>query len=470
MTSSRFAKPFIVAGLTGALALAAPATVFAQDVAAPTGGVAAVPSPRISGAVNYHLTGIMTNGEYALYAGGSWPHQDPMFQLFREQDGVVDRLSEGVTFSSSDESVLWISSDGCAMRTGNAPGTAIITATYQGEAVASLTYQVVEYTGEGPVDTDPVSGQYAFSSYSSTSAIPGETVIHLGSRLTLDTFQVSPADAGGNPAGDPVSDELVKYRSSNLDVLLVNEDGGYIEGVNPGEAKLIATVYDGEGNKLGEASMAYTVPGYVSLLDLCSVYHNPLSAEEQEVDISYGRMGVSGVSYDLSKGPGSCGLSLYVSDRIDDGESNVTYSGITVSSDNEGVVRVAKDEEKDLAVLEFVGSGTATVSIVGNFTVDGKAETITRTVDVTVTGTLSGGGEQGGGQGGQATEEQPTDEQKPADTTDKKGDDKTDKNADKKGEGDLPETGDPALLAVGLSGLAGAGAIGAAAALRRRMR
>lgn len=207
-------------------------------------------------------------------------------------------------------------------------------------------------------------------------------------------------------------------------------------------------------------------------IDQSTVYHEPLpDASEDGLDVAYGRMGVSGITYDLSFGLGSCRLNLYVPDRINDAASNVAYTGLTVTSSDDSVVRASIDKQKGLALLEFVGSGAAEVKIVGNFTIDGVAATTTRTVTVTVTGALPGGGEQGGGQGGQATEEQPTDEQKPTDSTDKKDADGKDQDAQNQDSDDtLPETGDPALLAVGMSGLAGAGTLGVVAVLRRRPR
>lgn len=421
------------------------------------------------------MTGITINGEYTLYTDSYWPRMEEngvFFSVFQEQDGIVNQLSEGVTFSSSNENVLWITSDGCEMKTGSTTGEVTITASYQGKAVASLTYQVKKNEGEGPVDTDPVPGKYAFLSYSSTSAIPGEKIIHLGSRLPFGNFQVSPSDAGGNSVGDAVSAEYVTFSSDNASVLYVDQEGGYIEGMAPGTANLIATVHDAEGKELGKASLEYTVPGYDSLIDQSTVYHEPLpDVSEDGLDAAYGRMGVSGIRYDLGFGLGSCRLNLYVPDRINDAAFNVAYTGLTVTSSDDSVVRASIDKQKGLALLEFVGSGAAEVKIVGNFTIDGVAATTTRTVTVTVTGALPGGGEQGGGQGGQTTEEQPTDEQKPTDSTDKKDTDGKDQDAQNQDSDDaLPETGDPALLAVGMSGLAGAGTLGVAAVLRRRPR
>ena len=459
MTSSRFAKPFIVAGLTGALALAAPVATFAAEAAAPTTD-ATVAAPKAGGEVTYSINGLFIDGEYKLYSDTEWHRGDNpwLFQLIEHRDGGTSVLTEGVTWGSSNTDVLWISSDGLEMKTPST-GPADIIAYLNGVEVARLSYQIVEYTDAAK----PVEGKYAFSSWSSTSN-SGGAEIDLGVRLELAHWRVAPANAAGYPAGEEVTTKVV-FSSSDPAVLSVNNEAGYVEALKPGTADLIATVYGEDGaTVLGEARMTYTVPGYDAIIEDSSVaFATGSDGVQCDGDNDFD---VTGISYDLAAGAGSCQLGLAVNGIIFDEGSAVEYVGLSAVSSDESVVRVGKGDTADMVRLDLVGAGDATVTLTGTFRVQSDAraieeKTVVRTVSVHVTDST-----QGGGQGGQTAGEQTTEEQKPADTTNKKDNGVEGKN----NAGSLPETGDPALMAAGVSGAVGVGVIGAAAALRRRKR
>ncbi len=459
MTSSRFAKPFIVAGLTGALAISAPVATFAAEAAAPATD-AAVTAPKAGGEVTYSINGLFIDGEYKLYSDTEWHRGDNdwLFQLFEHRDGGTSVLTEGVTWASSNPDVLWISSDGLEMKTPST-GSADIIAYLNGAEVARLSYQIVEYTGAA----GPVEGKYAYSEWSTTSST-GDAEIGLGVRLELANWRVAPANAAGYPAGEEVTTKVV-FSSSDSAVLSVNNEAGYVEALKPGTADLIATVYGEDGvTVLGEARMTYTVPGYDAIIEDSSVaFATGSDGVQCDGDNNFD---VTGISYDLAAGAGSCQLGLAVNGIIFDEGSAVEYVGLSAVSSDESVVRVGKGDTADMVRLDLVGVGDATVTLTGTFRVQSDAraieeKTVVRTVAVHVTDST-----QGGGQGGQTAGEQTTEEQKPANTTNKKNNGAEGKN----NAGSLPETGDPALMAAGASGAVGVGAIGAAAALRRRTR
>lgn len=448
MAAHRYVKPFIVAGLTGALSLGAPMAAFAEDAVAAGNTSAPVVATATQEDVLYEIWGVYNEaGACVVYSNTEWPlgANDYMFQLHRVEGYEDTVITEGVTFSSDNEDVLWVDPEGLSMRTGPA-GSARVTAYLNGVEVAHLDYTVIDYVPEDAVG-------YAFSGYVSDSR--DALTFSPGSRYELQYFKVAPANAAGEVVGDEVSNKVV-YSSSDSSVFRVNEAYGYIEALKPGTADLIATVYDEDGTTvLGTATLSYTVRSYESLIDESMVFDHSIPGVSEDVQYTYDDRGnVTGISYDMANGAGSCAVFLWTGANAEG--SNVSYLGCTTSSSNEAVVKVTRDDTYGVDRLEFVGVGTATVTLVGTFSVDngvtrsGSSETrtVTRTIAVTVTDSSA-----------TAETEQPKDEQKPQDTTDKKN--KSD------GEG-LPETGDPAFVAMGIAGLAGVGAVAAGVRSRRR--
>lgn len=455
MAANRLVKPFIVAGLTGALSIAAPVAALAEDAAAADVAAAPTASAATQEDVRYEIWGVYnTAGECVVYSHTEWPlgANDYMFQLHRVEGYDDTIVTEGVTFSSSNPGVLWVDSEGLSMKTGDA-GTATVTAYLNGVEVAHLDYTVIDY-----VPGDAVG--YAFSGYVSDSR--DELAFSPGVRYELEHFKIAPVNASGEFVGNGVSNKVV-YSSSDETVFRVNEADGYVEALKPGTADLIATVYDEDGvTVLGTAKLTYTVSGYEDRIDQASVYEVPLPGSTKSAEFTYDDHGqLAGISYDLANGAGFSAISLF---QLADVEgSNVTFLGCTTTSSNEGVVKVVRDDTYGVDRLEFVGVGTATVTVTGTFSVEsglarsveGETRTVTRTVEVTVTDSSQGGQQTTGGQ-------TMTDEQKADDTSNKK-----DTAGTSDGEG-LPETGDAALAVVALSGLAGVGAVAAGVRSRRR--
>ena len=561
MAAHRYVKPFIVAGLTGALSLGAPISALAEGVAAdlpllettttsnvetealvsteetlseqdsaasPEGGVeqlavderedgetgaddaAAVetadgvmapdtlatdsaPTTALASttddsgtavltetaqqvaaraSIRYELQGLSGwNSSNVLFSGTYWDVKMGNPYIFRVVDLATDdhAVVEGVTFTSSNPSVLEVGADGTWART-NATGAATVTATYNGEEIGSISYSVIEYTGDHE-DSAMTENGYTFSTWTSMNGSVTEPEIWLGTTTPFDIWTLSPVDQYGNPTQDTVDPSLVTFESDNPEVLFVNEEDGCVEPRKPGKATLTATVHDEQGKELGSASIVYTVPEYESLIETASV---GVWGETAGVKPLYSNSDYSlvGVMCDLSNGTGYFNVGTFISPAIDDEASNVKYLGQTVTSDNESVARVAYSEYYGTERVEIVGPGTATISVVLNYTVGGEARTTTKTFAVEASGELpdpegpqdpqdpqnpqdpqSPSGETGN------TGNQPSNEQKPQDTTDKK--DKSD------GEG-LPETGDPAFVAMGIAGLAGVGAVAAGMRSRRR--
>ncbi len=98
--------------------------------------------------IRYELQGLTGwNASYVLFSETYWDVKMGNEYIFRVVDLATDdhAVVEGVTFTSSNPSVLEVGADGTWART-IATGAATVTATYNGEEIGSISYNVIKYT------------------------------------------------------------------------------------------------------------------------------------------------------------------------------------------------------------------------------------------------------------------------------------------------------------------------------------
>lgn len=285
MAAHRYVKPFIVAGLTSALSLSAPISALAEGVVAAdnttapaaaivddastvdaTGTADATASVALDVALagaadagatsrerSYELSGttLDPDGSWVLYANTTWVNSpnDPFFSVTYLDDNGATQTLEGATFQSSDNSVLTVSSDGVNVATHN-PGEVTVTAYYNNEVIATLTYKVIKM----PLTQEQIDRtSLAVQTFSDTGLAVTGDVIEGEQGLWYNVSAVS-YDIAGGPLMMVVSPflytdveniESVTVTSSNDAVAAIGENtdyGNFVTLVGAGSATLTATI------------------------------------------------------------------------------------------------------------------------------------------------------------------------------------------------------------------------------------
>lgn len=269
MAAHRYVKPFIVAGLTGALSLGAPMAAFAEDATSTDTIVTADAAGMVDAAavdttntgdvadpadaiatradVRYELIGTsVSRDDYVLYTDGEWRdgENSSLFDLYAIEGDTWTLVTEGVTYSSSNSEVLYVAPDGLSMKTGIA-GEATVTATYNGQVVASLPYTVMKM---------PLMEEYINQTYLNVQILEGTGLVVTGeqtgpdyyARVSAVSYDIAQGDlkmfVGPTLFTDLDYVDSVTMTSSNDAVAKVGEGGNLVDLVGAGSATLTVTV------------------------------------------------------------------------------------------------------------------------------------------------------------------------------------------------------------------------------------